>query len=187
MRELAHGPNHAAVAEMVFLLAEFHQFTGRYKEAEPLYKRLLSFWETQPSNKEKLTEALDRYGCLMRKTGRDAEARVLEAQVLGNLAKSPTRQPKNAIEGGVLNGRALSLPRPAYPPEARAAGSSGTVVVRVVISETGEVLRACAISGPSLLLRNSELAANGARFTPTKLSGQPVKVTGVITYRYVRQ
>ena len=30
-------------------------------------------------------------------------------------------------------------------------------------------------------------AARGARFSPTKLSGQPVKVTGVITYNFVAQ
>jgi hypothetical protein len=29
-------------------------------------------------------------------------------------------------------------------------------------------------------------AAYQARFTPTKLSGKPVKVTGVITYNFVK-
>src|ERR1044071_5132745 len=46
------------------------------------------------------------------------------------------------ISGGVLNGKAISLPKPAYPPIARAARASGTVVVQVVIDENGNVVSA---------------------------------------------
>jgi protein TonB len=89
------------------------------------------------------------------------------------------------VTGLVINGKAISIPKPPYPDEARASRVSGTVTVRVVIDETGKVIRACAVQGPSLLMRNSEAAAYNARFTPTKLSGQPVKVTGLITYNFV--
>ncbi|MCM3869379.1 MAG: hypothetical protein ND895_01610, partial [Pyrinomonadaceae bacterium] len=40
-------------------------------------------------------------------------------------APTPPRAP---ISGGVLNGKAISLPKPAYPPIARQAHASGTVV-----------------------------------------------------------
>jgi TonB family protein len=93
--------------------------------------------------------------------------------------------PKGAVSGGVLNGKAISLPRPAYPPIARQAHASGTVVVQVVIDEEGNVIWARAVSGHPLLQAVARQAALGAKFSPTKLSGQPVKVSGVITYNFV--
>lgn len=95
--------------------------------------------------------------------------------------------PRAPISGGVLNGKAISLPKPNYPPIARQAHASGTVVVQVTIDENGSVISAHAVSGHPLLQAVSVAAARGARFSPTKLSGQPVKVTGVITYNFVAQ
>lgn len=94
---------------------------------------------------------------------------------------SPPRAP---ISGGVLNGKAISLPKPAYPPIAKAAKASGTVVVQVVVDERGDVISARAISGNPLLQTAAVAAARGAKFSPTKLSGQPVKITGLITYNF---
>ena len=91
------------------------------------------------------------------------------------------------ISGGVLNGKAISLPKPAYPPIARAAHASGTVVVQVLIDENGNVVSAHAVSGHPLLQGAAVGAARQAKFSPTKLSGQPVKVTGVIQYNFVAQ
>jgi Ca-activated chloride channel family protein len=88
------------------------------------------------------------------------------------------------VSGGVLNGKALSLPKPDYPATARAAGASGLVVVEVTVDETGKVIAAHALSGPSMLRLAAVAAARQARFAPTKLSGQPVKVTGTITYNF---
>jgi protein TonB len=87
----------------------------------------------------------------------------------------------------VLNGKAISLPKPAYPPIARAAHASGTVTVQVLIDENGSVVSAKAVSGHPLLQAVAVAAARQARFSPTKLSGQPVKVTGVIQYNFVAQ
>jgi protein TonB len=95
--------------------------------------------------------------------------------------------PRAPISGGVLNGKAISLPKPSYPPIARQAHASGTVVVQVTIDENGSVISAHAVSGHPLLQAVAVQAARGARFSPTKLSGQPVKVTGVITYNFVAQ
>jgi len=95
--------------------------------------------------------------------------------------------PRAPISGGVLNGKAISLPKPAYPPIARAAHAAGTVVVQVLIDENGNVVSAHAVSGHPLLQAVAVGAARQARFSPTKLSGQPVKVTGVIQYNFVAQ
>jgi protein TonB len=89
------------------------------------------------------------------------------------------------ISGGVLKGKAISLPKPPYPPAAKAVRAGGSVSVQVLIDENGSVVSASAVSGHPLLRAAAAAAARGARFSPTKLSGQPVKVSGVITYNFV--
>lgn len=100
---------------------------------------------------------------------------------------TPSARPRAPISGGVLNGKAVSLPKPAYPAMARAARASGTVTVQVTVDEAGRVISARAVGGHPLLQQSAVQAAYGARFSPTQLSGQPVKVTGVITYNFVVQ
>src|SRR6185369_6802284 len=95
------------------------------------------------------------------------------------------KEPPKTISGGVLNGKAVSLPKPPYPPAARAVRASGAVSVQVLIDEQGRVVSASAASGHPLLRAAAEQAARGARFSPTLLSGQPVKVSGIITYNFV--
>jgi protein TonB len=92
-----------------------------------------------------------------------------------------------SVYGGVLNGKAFSKPAPVYPQAAKTAGVSGTVVVQIGVEEDGCVSKAQAVSGPALLRAAAEEAARQARFTPTMLSGDPVRVTGVITYNFAPQ
>jgi TonB family protein len=89
-----------------------------------------------------------------------------------------------AMTDGVLNGRAISLPLPAYPPIARAAHATGTVAVRVLIDEEGRVISASSISGHPLLQAAAVKAARHARFDPTLVDSKPVKVVGVIKYNF---
>ena len=89
------------------------------------------------------------------------------------------------ISAGVVNGKALSLPKPAYPAEAREEKAGGAVNVQVTIDEQGNVIAAEAVSGHELLRDASEQAALGAKFSPTLLEGIPVKVRGVIVYNFV--
>jgi len=92
--------------------------------------------------------------------------------------------PRAPISGGILNGKAISKPAPAYPAAARQAGVSGTVEVAIVIDEDGRVIKAEAISGPDELREAAVEAARLARFSLTRLSGQPVKVSGRLVYNF---
>ena len=96
-------------------------------------------------------------------------------------------KPRAPISGGVLNGKAISKPMPPYPAIAKAAHASGTVTVQVTIDESGKVISATPVSGHPLLQQSAAQAARQARFSPTLLSGQPVKVTGILTYNFVPQ
>ena len=86
--------------------------------------------------------------------------------------------------GGVVNGDARLLPKPVYSAAARAVKASGAVNVQVLIDEAGNVVSANAVDGHTLLRAEAERAARSAKFKPTLLSGQPVKVSGVIVYKF---
>jgi TonB family protein len=89
------------------------------------------------------------------------------------------------ISGGVLNAKAVSKPEPTYPAVARAAHATGVVNVQVTVDETGNVVSAEAVSGHPLLRAAAVAAARAAKFSPTRLSGKPVKVSGILTYNFV--
>ena len=88
------------------------------------------------------------------------------------------------VSGGVLNGTAVYLPPPAYPEAAKRMRTQGMVTVDVILDETGKVVAANASAGPAILREAAVQAALKAKFSPTKLSGQPVKVSGVINYKF---
>ena len=62
--------------------------------------------------------------------------------------------------------------------------AAGVVTVEVMLDEDGKVISARAVDGHSLLRAAAVAAARLARFTPTSISGQPVKVVGTITYKF---
>ena len=88
------------------------------------------------------------------------------------------------ISGGVLNGKATSLPIPAYPAEAKIARVGGVVPVQVLFDEKGYVIRAGATGGHPLLQLSARQSACGAKFKPVTLQGEPIKVSGLITYNF---
>ena len=102
-------------------------------------------------------------------------------------APTPKPTPHAPISGGVLNGKAIRLVTPPYPAIARSAHASGQVSVQVLIDENGNVISATPTSGHPLLRAAAQSAAMSSKFSPTKLSGQPVKVNGVIIYNFVAQ
>ena len=87
----------------------------------------------------------------------------------------------------ILNGEAISLPKPPYPEMAKQLKIQGVVSVQVLVDETGRVVSAKAVSGNGFLVREAQKAALQALFKPTLLGDQPVKVSGVITYNFVLQ
>jgi len=99
-------------------------------------------------------------------------------------------RPKPEVEIGkngnsLLCGKAISLPKPAYPAEAKAENISGTVVVNIVIDEKGRVIWAHAVDGHPLLQQASVKAACQSIHSPMKISGRAVKAAGIINYNFV--
>lgn len=110
-----------------------------------------------------------------------SDAKPSDAATTTTAAKSGEKQP---ISGGVLNGKALVLPQPEYPAIAQQARAAGTVTVQVLVDESGNVVAAHAVSGHPLLQSAAVAAAREAKFSPTTLMGEPVKVIGVLVYNF---
>ena len=105
--------------------------------------------------------------------------------VAGQEAQRDGQTPKVIRKsGGVLQGSAIKRVEPVYPPLAKAAQVSGSVVVEMTVDETGNVVSTRAISGHPLLKDSAITAAREWVFTPTELQGVPVKVIGTITFNF---
>lgn len=94
-------------------------------------------------------------------------------------------RPSGPVEAGNLNDKAIELPAPIYPGEARKVHASGRVTVRVIVAETGKVLSVDVVSGPKELWLAAIEAARKARFKPALIGDTAVKVTGTLTYDFV--
>lgn len=102
------------------------------------------------------------------------------------LKPSPTASKPANINAGVLNSRATSLPKPAYPAAAKSMGASGIVQVAVTVDESGNVTSARAISGHPLLRQAAEGAARQTRFNPFRVGDKVVIANGVLVYNFIK-
>jgi TonB family protein len=124
---------------------------------------------------------------------KDGKARGADLQLtfaIGNAYKDALKEDEalksgvkpRLVEAGTVNGRAISLPRPAYPGSAVSQRIAGPVQVKVLIDESGKVILAGPTSGHPALQEAARDAACEARFSPTSIKGVPVRVSGLITY-----
>ena len=81
-----------------------------------------------------------------------------------------------------MNAKAIYMPLPEVP----AGDATGVVLVAVVVDESGSVIEARAVSGPPNLHVAAVSAARLARFSPTLLMGEPVRVSGTLSYNFVK-
>lgn len=124
-------------------------------------------------------------------TPTDEETPDANARPRNTPTPTPLPSPRNSptptgapINGGVLNGRAISLPVPAYPVFARQVGAQGQVAVQVMVDERGNVISARAVSGHPLLRAAAEAAARQSRISPARIGEQNVRTTGVLLYNF---
>jgi protein TonB len=99
---------------------------------------------------------------------------------------APTLRPQPQVLklSQIIGSKIVSKPVPPYPLIAKAAHIEGMVSVEILVDEQGRVISATATSGPAMLREAARTAALQARFTPTQLNGQPVKISGVISYNF---
>ena len=181
IREKTLGSSHIQVAHSLFALAEFYRAQHQLEPAVEHYQKALTLYgQLTGAGSREFERTSEGFVCL----GYDYHKPELFKtvyEIWKQFSKANEPQP-----GQLLNSRALSMPAPAYPEPARAHRYQGTVVVKVEIDEGGKVISARDMcQGPRYLSESSVAAALKARFTPTKLSGMPVKVKGIIQYNFV--
>jgi protein TonB len=103
--------------------------------------------------------------------------------VLGGIINSGTvAVPKVAapqrvrVSAGVTSGLLVRKVNPVYPPLARQARISGTVVLRAVISKDGSIENLSLVSGHPMLAPAAIDAVKQWKYKPYLLNGEPVEV-----------
>lgn len=183
LREKINGRESQETANALLKLGQVYQLEGNYEKSAPVLLRSLDISTKKTGKIEGQSEETYRTAyCALSKLDKTDEKTQLQERFYPKV--NICNQTKT-IKGGILNGKATNLARPRYPAEARNKRASGAVSVQVLIDEKGNVSFACAVSGAKELQRTSEIAAYQSKFSPTTLSGEPVKVSGIITYNYV--
>jgi len=108
--------------------------------------------------------------------------------VIGSVFGNATPQPvvkvatpkKIAISSGVATGLLIQQVRPIYPPIAKAARQSGTVVLQATISKSGTIENLKVVSGNAMLQSAALDAVRQWRYRPYMLNGEPVEVDTTI-------
>jgi len=94
-----------------------------------------------------------------------------------NAPKVKAEAPKKVnISAGVATGMLLQKTIPVYPPIAKAARVSGTVVLQATISKGGTIENLRVIGGPAMLQQAALDAVRQWRYKPYLLNNDPVEV-----------
>jgi TonB family protein len=88
------------------------------------------------------------------------------------------------VSAGQMAGNLISRPDPVYPPIAKAAHVQGAVVLRAVISKTGEVTNYAVASGPEMLRGSAIDAVKQWKYKPYLVNGMPMEVETTITVNF---
>lgn len=185
LREKTNGKDSLEIAKNLIKLGQIYRIKEDYTKAAPVLFRALEIRKQKLKiYADEVEEAYLEASCVYGKIGRKDELSQIRDEIYPSIPPDDKAIP-NKINKSVVNGTAISLPKPAYPPEAGRKRIEGSVNVLVLIDESGNVIHACAFDGAKELHRSSEIAAYKAKFKPTTLSGKPVKVTGMIVYNYV--
>lgn len=83
--------------------------------------------------------------------------------------------------GSVAQANLVYQVPPVYPPIAKTAHISGTVVLHCIIGQDGTVQNLQYISGPPLLMQSAMDAVRQWRYKPTLLNGEPVRVDTTVS------
>lgn len=156
-------------------------------DANPLEERVMRLTERHVQGARRLLMAALCMAVGVGTVATAAELRVrVEAQtgaVDGQTAATPAR-PSIRVPAGVMAGNLKSKVNPVYPPEAKAAGISGSVVLKAVIGKDGTIQDLKVISGPDELQQSALDAVKQWTYQPYLLNGQPTEVDTIITVNY---
>ncbi len=183
MRRKSEGSNTPKVMANTWSLANLNYTKGNFDKASELYKTVFKYRLDQPqANGREILDAYVRCSCSMYRANNDLEATRFEFEFAAEVLKKAKFKKED-----IVNGKAKKLPRPEYPGVAAVYRMKGEVLVNIVIDEKGDVVFVCtkSFSGHPSFISAAERVAYKAKFEPTKVNGEPIKVIGTIIYEFV--
>lgn len=115
--------------------------------------------------------------------------------IFGSIDKSlhrvvPTIAPPPTIKrefktSSMLEGSLIRKVQPVYPPLARSARISGSVVVAALIGKDGTMVNVKALSGHPMLVQAAVQAVSQWRYRPYVLNGEAIEVETQITVNFI--
>ena len=103
----------------------------------------------------------------------------------------PVSEAKNAasadvvrVSGAVMQANLVTRVNPTYPPDAKAKGISGAVVLAAIISKDGTVSKLTVVGGPEDLRDSALEAVRQWIYKPYLLNGRVVPVQTVVTVNF---
>ncbi len=135
-------------------------------------------------------EVLPGNGPLLRRVsmelGHVQETIGVEAARPAGVPPQPSPTPGAANKGGQTEmPKLLKMVPPAYPPDAKAAGLEGSVVLQLVITLEGTPISMKVLSSPSGDLSQAAMdAVKTWQWQPAKLNGVPVEVISDVTINF---
>jgi len=179
IREKTFGPESKEVGITLYSLGQFHHKQGNSGRAVEFYRRAIPIAvKTLGPNDTEYRGLLEKCSCALMQVGKKDEADKMRREMV------EAQQRTTGFVGSLIQGHAIYRAEPIYPIAAKRERLSGTVIVEVTVDEKGVVIDARAVCGPDLLVPASIEAARRWTFTPTLLSGVPVKVIGTLTFNY---
>jgi hypothetical protein len=151
----------------------FHLYVGRWQEFATLKPEEVQEAKTVAKG------ALDFISRLEKKQGKLSEVDQWHREILTTFLQDNCDFSKyKPLRLGSTEGKLYrKIAEPEYPPEAKKKNIEGLVTVKVLFDGNGIVIKACAISGPSILRKAAEDAAMNSLFEPLALNGKKVPCT----------
>jgi protein TonB len=112
-------------------------------------------------------------------SGSPAAGNVFNSQAKAKVKVEPPRIVN--VSAGVAVGLLIQKNTPVYPPIAKTARVSGTVVLQAIISKTGTIDDLHVISGPEMLREAALNAVRSWRYKPYMLNNQPIAVETTVS------
>lgn len=127
---------------------------------------------------------------IMLQPGQVSESITVTGEGTPKSASTPTGPPSRIRVGGSVQAtKLIQRTRPIYPPECKAAGVQGTVLLRAVISREGNIISLQRVNQlvDERLAQAAMEAVQKWQYQPTLLNGEPIEVITEIEINYTLQ
>jgi tetratricopeptide (TPR) repeat protein len=175
--EKLFGKESRKVAEQYFTQAQVFSLMKRNKESDEAYQQgILINDQLLKSVVDDNRPDVDTYMCFLVRTYRFDDK-------WGDFNEKRTKLIGSNTGGIIVNGKATKLVSPNIPPRDKSYSES-TILVRVIIDEEGNIIKARSLCFSSSQFINASVeAAYQSKFSPTQINGKPVRVSGLLIYK----